>query len=274
MLCTCLDRQLGIKMALIPENHAMKKLLLMLGALLSLISLNAQYACKTGPGIAEICYFRTGQKSTERAVSDKRRNWKVFTAYNRSGKVIYQQEYGQFAGSSYVEAKYYADGGISSAHYTMQPDGGIQFTNITTFFTPDGRVDHVEDMSIGNDGEMHLTPIHKSVEAPRKEQVAACNPPMLVCSLYAINGTGHRLSIHAQYKKGSSQAYDRQVNAGDSVLIGNYYPAGREESPLEHYSLNVIRNYKGQYYNIAVVPGAIGDRRYVMITHQLAPQKN
>ena len=218
-----------------------------------------------------VSYFTSGQRSTEVSctVSDSR--WKKLSVYDRAGHVIYETNYGQRYGSSHVDVKYYPDGAVYSTHYTMQPDGGIQYTDITTFFAPDGKVDHVEDNSLGNDGTPHVraplrpdqTPAPSIYTTPKS---AECVPVPTPTEVYLINYTSERLHIRSEYKDMSAGPVYYDVEPADTVRIGAHY-ATMTADPLRHYSIYVETKPRfglGYYVNYRGM--ANSNNQYVLVT--------
>lgn len=237
----------------------------------------AQYGSKTftrKDTVWTICYFTTGQKSTEvyDLASDTR--WHTLKAYDKNGKVIYERSYGQKHGSSGVELKYHPNGGISSARYTMQPDGGIQHTDITTYFTADGRVDHEVDMSIGDNGMMHgpgIITTKGPVPAPHVTPRPApkpneCAPVPAATEVYLINYTSERLHIRAQYKDIAAGPAFYDIEPSDTVKMGIHY-ASSAANPLDHYKLQVETQARYDFeYRVSNGGGNGSNKQYVMVT--------
>ena len=233
----------------------------------------SQHACKTFTKDGyewQVCYYKTGQKSTEisYALSDTR--WKSLKVYDRTGKVIYEESYGPKHGSSGVELKYYPDGGVSSAHYTMQPDGGIQYTDITTYFKPDGTVDHVEDYSRGNDGEFHVPPVHLPAPSPtvprRENKPVECTPVPPLTQVFLINYTSEPLHIRSQFMDITGGPVYCDVDPSDTVRIGAYN-ATPEMNPLDHFKVKVETRARYSYeYRVSHIPGGNSGRHYIMVT--------
>lgn len=246
-----------------------KILFLCFVSLFSQLCLHAQVGCKTYTADStekQVCYFTTGQKSTEISYPRSNPNWKNLKAYDLKGNVIYSREYGRRWGSSGVDIKYYPNGGLSSARYTMQPDGGIQHTDITTYFTPEGKVDHEDDRSIGNNGSMRVSPVKGPAHvAPKPNE---CAPVPASTQIYLINYTSERLHIRYQFKDitSSGPGY-MDIEPSDTTKLGIYYPKGRESNPLGHYTIEVETKPKYDYeYRLANAGGNSTGKQYVMVT--------
>jgi hypothetical protein len=222
-----------------------------------------------------ISYFATGQKSTViySLVSDSR--WHQLKAYDKSGKVIYERSYGLKHGSSGVDLKYHPNGGIYTAHYTMQPDGGIQHYDVSSYFTPEGKLDHEEDNSLGDDGLRHLQPIYSPLRTPAPNvQIAPhplqkpneCIPMPASTEIFLINYTSERLHVRSQYTAIQAGPVYYDVDPSDTVKIGAYFAtAGNPGDPLGQYSLRVeTKPRNGFEYRITNAAGGTTLKQYVM----------
>lgn len=242
-------------------------------------TISAQYACKTitkGDTMYQRGYYTTGQLSTEISYLKSNDRWKNLKVYGKDKTVIYERSYGQRYGSSHVELRYQAGGGVASAHYTMQPDGGIQYTDITTYFKPDGTIDHEEDMSRGNDGEIHPWPIHMPerpqpvVPAPKPattpQKPAECAPVPGQKQLYVINYTSEPLHLTCRYKDIQAAAMGLDIEAADTATVGVYSSFRSVIDPLQHYALQVTNKARtGYQYQVKTIANGDDARQYVMI---------
>lgn len=244
------------------------------------LGLSAQQATKTftrKDTVWTISYFTSGQKSTEiyNLVSDSR--WHQLRAYDKTGKVIYERSYGQKHGSSGVSLKYHPNGAIYTAHYTMQPDGGIQYYDVTSYFTPEGKLDHEEDNSRGNDGQLHVAPTVNPARTPVPNvhiapqpatKPSECTPVPASTEIYLINYTSERLHIRSQYTTIAAGPVYYDVEPSDTVRVGMYFAtAGNAGNPLDHYALKVeTRPRYGLEYRITNAAGGTTLKQYVMAT--------
>ena len=74
-------------------------------------------------------------------------------AYDIEGNEVYRQNARRWGGYGNVKFSYYENGGVKTAHYTSHPDGGIQRTDITTYFDAMGNVIKVLDLSTDGKGD-------------------------------------------------------------------------------------------------------------------------
>lgn len=240
--------------------------------MLCLSTAYAQYGCRTvarGDTIYQRCYYTTGQLASEISYLKSDERWKHLKVYTTAKAVSYETSYGQRYGSSHVELRYQGHGGVASAHYTMQPDGGIQYTDVTTYLRPDGTVDHVEDMSRGNDGEMHPWLKHMPekpqtvVPAPKP---AACLPVPEQKELYVINYTSETLHLICQYRDIQAAAMALMIEAADTTKVGVYSATNSSADPLRHYMIQVAdKARRGYQYQLKSIGNAADAHQYVMI---------
>lgn len=238
----------------------------------------AQYSCKTmtkGDTIYQRCYYTTGQLSTEICYLHTNERWKHLKVYTKTHELSYENSYGQRYGSSHVDLRYQADGGVASAHYTMQPDGGIQYTDVTTYFKADGTQDHVEDNSRGNDGEPHLRllrpqepkPIAPTPQtSPQPSKPNECAPVPGQKKLYLINYTSETLQLIYQYKDGRSSAVRAAVEPSDTTVVGVYSSYRSSSDPLQHYGIQVASRPKtGYQYQVKPINSGDTADQYVIV---------
>ena len=94
-------------------------------------------------------YFKTGEISTlqYKLYGNQDALEGPCIAYDITGKEIYRQNARRWGGYGNVKFSYYENGAVNSAHYTSHPDGGIQRTDITTYFDKEGTVTKTVDLS-------------------------------------------------------------------------------------------------------------------------------
>lgn len=216
-------------------------LFVFIGMLLYSQELAAQFNCQqysTDSGELSICFHRNRQRSTIMHHSNGRFKEIHFTAYNQQGKLIYEKQYSNAWGHGHIETRYYASGALLSAHFSFQPDGGIQHTDINTYFFEDGSFDREEDYSLGNNGTPELK-IPKGRQQPAYNKTTESMPCQEISSsdIFIINASGKNISVHAQYIWGSAQPFELQMKKGDTLKLGVFYPAAVSDNPLRYYKL-------------------------------------
>lgn len=219
---------------------------------------SGQLNCKkttTTEGTEQTCYHSNGKKSTLIFNSNKDTHWYHLKIYDQTGTEIYSREYGRKWGSSGVELQYYPSGQVKSARYTMQPDGGIQHYDIKTVFKEDGKFDHEEDNSWGNDVLRHVIappspPIAPIKTEPIKQEVKnanECAPVQTQFDFYIINNTSNEIIITSNNILTFAKPVVRKADSGDTVFIESYYAKPGSPSPLNVFKISLKNEPKKGY---------------------------
>jgi hypothetical protein len=223
----------------------------------------------TSDSTIEIYQYKTGKRSADIRYAKASSYWKRVNVYDIHGEIVYTRDYGRKWGSSHVELKFRPEGGVSTARYTMQPDGGIQYFDVTTYFTGDGKVDHEEDRSLGDNGQPRLNPNFTHQEPAiilKPVKPNECIPVPASVQVHLINYTSEILHVRYQFRDivNSGPAY-LDIEPSDTTKLGIYYPKGNDQNPLDHYSVSVETKAKNRVeYRIANA-GGNNDVRYLMV---------
>lgn len=238
----------------------------------------AQLKCKTTKdvqGETIICYHANGKKSTVILKDSKEYHWSKLKVYDNVGNEIYSKEYGYKWGSSGVDLKYYPNGQVQSARYTMQPDGGIQHYDVKTVFKEDGKFDHEEDNSWGNDGLRHVTtppytqtpPVRVEPTKPEVKKPNECAPVQTQFDFYIINNTSDEIEITCNNTATFGKPVKRIADSGDTVLIESYYAQPGLPSPLAIFRISLKDDpKKGYRFQIKHIAGSQERKQYVAIS--------
>jgi len=151
-------------------------------------------------------------------------NWGYARAYNQAGQLIYHWEIQHFAGSSQLAFSYYPSGAVQTAHYTSQPDGGIQWSDMTHFFDEFGAIIRVEDLSSDSRGNPNITIQPDVVEsAPEKAQCAE----IVETNVYLVNLTSFRKRVVLKPRRPYNEFKANEVYPlkNDTLFIGSYIDA-------------------------------------------------
>lgn len=237
----------------------------------------AQLNCKlshTAEGETATCYHANGKKSTVIFKSKSEQRWFTLKIYDGSGRELYSREYGNKWGSSGVDLKYYKNGQVESARYTMQPDGGIQHYDVKTFWTEDGKYFREEDNSWGNDG-LRCPGVVKTAlptvppPAPKAEtkQPNECAPVQTLFDFYIINNTSDSLTITCANRITFGKPLTKTADAGDTVKIETYYAEYGAASPLKFYKIDLKEEArKGYRFQIKHMEGSKDQTQYAAIS--------
>lgn len=257
--------------------RSFKKFLLLIAVLTMQLSLKAQLNCKTilnGELSTTSCFHANGKLSTITKKLSSSPHWYLVKIYNSLGQELYSREYGQKWGSSGVTLKYHDNGQVKSVQYTMQPDGGIQRTDVTTFYTENGAFEREEDRSWGRNGMPEITvPVEWSLKSPvvspteKTPAIVECAPVQMPFDFYIINHTSNPLKITAFNQQSYGQRVSRNVYAGDSVLIETYYAKPESPNPLNFYKVEIKNKPKRGYSFQIKETGATNEsKQYISVS--------
>ena len=195
----------------------------------------------------EFKYFKNGKISTKKAIPKGEVRFGYFKAYKLDGTEIYNMSIRNVGGHSSVDATYFPNGAISTAHYTGQPDGGIQHEDVTHYFDELGNVTNVVDLS--DDGHTSVTipdlrPSKQEVITTKpevkKEQVVAC-AVIYSTEIYVVNFTRKQQTISTV--KSPSNGFDFKpsltVDPGDTIKVGMYVEAQMFTAAENQYSFEI-----------------------------------
>lgn len=252
-------------------------LLFFFSSLLFSQNIEAQLKCKTtkdAAGETTTCYHANSKKSTVIFNDAKEYRWHKLKIYDNAGNEIYSKEYGVKWGSSGVDLNYYANGQVQSARYTMQPDGGIQHYDVKTVFKDDGKFDHEEDNSLGDDGRRHLTPQYTPIPPvktePTKPEVKKpneCAPVQTQFDFYIVNNTSDEIVITCNNTLAFGKPVTRTADSGDTVLIESYYTQPGSPSPLNIFKISLKDDpKKGYRFQIKHIAGNQEQKQYAAVS--------
>ncbi len=166
--------------------------------------------------------FATGELSTKEW-TDPDGRWGRCWAYDRTGRVIYEQQTRRFAGHASVDLRYHPNGGVSQAEFSTMPDGGIQWYRSTTTFDEEGRQTSFSEDGWDNDG-----PIPPSVPHPTKPanhpQEQVMEQRLFTNEYYVVNTCRHPVRVELRPKAQSPVAgnMDATLLRGDTLRGGMY----------------------------------------------------
>ena len=198
--------------------------------------------------------FKNGKVATYE-LWDRQQHGKVY-AFDHSGKEIYSNDIGYFGGSHHTEFTYYPDGAVKTIHSTHQPDGGIQYYDVTIYYTNDGVVERTDDRSLDGHGQYKV--IAPSYEQPTKPgaipKPSTKKPDVATCAIiytnefYLVNYS--KVSITVDILRGSTKENTVSIAPGDTVKGGIYPLAQFFEGPNSYYHYDVVplsNRQKGKY---------------------------
>jgi len=203
----------------------------------------------------EYTYFKTGKISTKRLLLSEKIKFGYLIAYNIEGKEIYNMSTRNVGGHASVSTTFYENGAIKTAHYTSQPDGGIQRGDVKHYFDEKGNITNVVDMSDDGHGRMTVNPILKFEQLPNptkeiepekpKNEVAEC-AIIYKTEIYAVNFTRKTQVLSPIKKPSNGQEFSEKytIQPGDSVKIGYYIGAQHYVPAPELFSATLEQKKK------------------------------
>jgi hypothetical protein len=181
----------------------------------------------------EYTYFKNGKISTKRLrLSDKIR-FGYLKAFKVDGNEIYSMSTRIVGGHASVYVEFYPSGAIKKAHATDQPDGGIQYGDVTHYFDEIGNVTSVVDLSDDGWGRTVTYPDFRKVDSPvvtpkidKKPEVVSC-ATIYSSEIYVVNFTRKPQTIISNKTPPNGIGFKEKtiLNPGDTVLLGGYYEA-------------------------------------------------
>lgn len=199
---------------------------------LFLILSGAVSAQKTkSDSVFQFTYFKkSGKIATKRLLYSENIRFGYAKAYNEQGVEIYSMSTRNVGGHASVDFQFYESGAVRSAHYTSQPDGGIQRGDVRHRFDETGKVIEVIDLSDDGFGRTVTRPILRfetpNTPAPAKPEIAVC-AEIYSTEIYLLNLTRKKVVVTVTKQPVNGQYFktDYHLNPGDSILAGTYIGA-------------------------------------------------
>lgn len=217
------------------------KQLILLAFVLPFIGFS-QLNCKTlkvSKGDSVVCFHQNSRISTVTYpdADAYSMNYRYTIVYDQQGNEVYRGGQGYKHGGGSLYLKYYANGAVSSARSTFQPDGGIQYHDKTTFFNEDGTFNREEDYSLHTRNPTVFSPV--TIITPQPPQSA---PKVDSVEVFIKNTTGKKISILIQAKSAKEKTLVHVKKK--EVSIGKYLPVKGNHDPANYFDLIVIPNKK------------------------------
>lgn len=188
-------------------------------------------------------YFKSGEVSTKQVRLTDELRWGYAKAYTRDGKEIYSMQTRRIGGHASVQFRYYESGAVSTAHYTSQPDGGIQRSDIKHHFDEDGNVTSVQDFSTDDQGRFKtittITSPAPPAEKEFKQETMEC-AEIYSTEVYTINLTKRKVKIIPDKSINEDESTEPFVlRSGDTLKIASYIDAQHFSPPKGRISFNI-----------------------------------
>ncbi len=182
-------------------------------------------------------YFKSGKISTSECFDENNR-WGKATAYDISGKVIYEKELRHIAGNSSVSFSYYDNGAVKNAHWHSAPDGGIQWYNTYTDFALDGTVTGETQ----NDYDHKPTVLMQQRPVVVEKRKIVKDTAFVTCAvIYAseywfINKTPYTVMVDAY--RNTNEHTTTTLKRGEAVKGGQQIQAQYFDAPDKYYKFS------------------------------------
>mgnify|MGYP006145958251 CR=1 FL=1 len=231
------------------------KQLLLLGFLVPFLSFS-QLNCKTikvSKGDSVLCYHQNGRISTIIYPDPTWERYTHTTVFDQNGNEVYKGSQGYRYGGGSLYLKYYGNGAVSSARSTFQPDGGIQYYDVTTYFNEDGTYQREEDNSRNTHRPTLFSP---QTEVRTQPTTPVKTPKVDSVEVVFKNTTGKKVSVLVQ-SKDSKEKILVHIKKKE-VSIGKYLPVKGNHDPNAYFDLillptkkknNIQLVWKPEFYN-------------------------
>lgn len=188
-------------------------------------------------------YFQSGEVSTKQIRLTDELRWGYAKAYTRDGKEIYSMQTRRVGGHASVQFRYYESGAVRTAHYTSQPDGGIQRSDIKHHFDEEGNVTSVQDFSTDDQGRFKtittITGPTAPLEKEFKQESMAC-AEIYSTEVYAINLSKRKVKIMPDKSVNTDESTEPLVlRSGDTLKIASYIDAQHFSPPKGRISFTI-----------------------------------
>lgn len=216
------------------ENYSMKAILLFFCLVYSFFNI-AQLNCKVNKGIkgdSTVCFHQNGTVSSISFSSIQHERYYHFLAFDNKGNKVLEANHGLLHGSAGLDVKYYPNGAIRSARKTFQPDGGIQYYDVTSFFKEDGTFDHEED----NSWDKQITVITQPYERTPEKVEQKIEPVSVVIK----NTTSRKLKILVGEVVTQKTKWIVTVKKNKEIEIGQFVPKNKKDQALQFYQFEVL----------------------------------
>ncbi len=189
-------------------------------------------------GDSTVCFHQSGGKSTIEFHDRENDRYQHFIAYDSKGNKIFEGGHGYRHGGGSLYVNYHSNGTISSARSTFQPDGGIQYYDVTTYFAEDGSFIRRED----NSWDRQVT-IPTYVHQPKEEEKPKEKPvEKLKDSIqYLIkNTTKHTIKVLLIDAKNNENRMVEVIKRNKVLDLGKFEKKKNANGIFDYYRIEVL----------------------------------
>lgn len=155
---------------------------------------------------------------------------------------MYKTDHGCLHGCGSLTVRYYSNGSVESARKTFQPDGGIQYYDITIFFNEDGTFNREEDNSWDPFQDPKIIPI-ENPNPPRKD---IKSEPKVVDSLVLICMNTNPFKVELLVGQKGSVKKVIKIKKHQDFILGKYLPINGKEDALLIFEIDIIPSKKSK----------------------------
>lgn len=209
---------------------------LLILAILLMGDLTAQLNCKTLKGQfgdSVICYHSGGQRSTVEFRDSDQFNYRTFYAFDTKGNKIFEGGHGYRHGGGSLDVTYHSNGCVNSVRSTFQPDGGIQYYDVTTYFNEDGSFNRREDNS---PDRTFTTPIEMTPEEHMEQTIYEKESVQLVLK----NLTGKKVKILLMSVKDPNDRRVIEIRNGKEYSLGYFEKKRNKNLLFDYYRMEIL----------------------------------
>ncbi|MFN5846221.1 MAG: hypothetical protein ACK46O_10975 [Flavobacteriia bacterium] len=199
-------------------------------------AVDAQLNCKTFKGKfgdSIVCFHSGGQKSTLEYRYSESFNYWIFIAFDTKGNKIFEGGHGYRHGGGSLDVNYHSNGCISRVRSTFQPDGGIQYSDVTAYFNEDGSFKSREDNS---PDRTTLMPVEISPQKHMEQTVYEKESVQFVLK----NLTGRKLNIYLISKKDPNDRRIIVLRKNKEYTIGYVERESEKFGIFDQYQIEVL----------------------------------
>jgi hypothetical protein len=206
-----------------------------------------------------ICYYAWKKVSTKTYSTHAEPKINHFIAYDSLGAIIFEGFSGYKHGSNGLTVRYHPTGGVASIQVTMQPDGGIQYTDITHFYAPNGKFIRSEDHSLRETlTPIFIEPTTPTVPVPKQNQPIACNPVPQQTQYFALkNVNSFTIKLTYSCTTKPQQLMQVRLKPGCEIILDSCATINLLKPTIAQYSVLEMRNKHTKQLPFQIVTATI-----------------
>lgn len=225
-------------------------------------ALYSQLNCKKTAGTeadTTTCYFAWKGISTKMYVEHNNPSIRQFVAFDSLGNISFQGFSGYKHGSNGLTIRYHENGAVASIQVTMQPDGGIQYTDITHFYGTNGKFLRSENHSLHETLPYFTEPITPVV--PAKPELIPCNiKPQRTQYFLFKNANSFPIKITYSEQQRPQQLLHLRLKPGKEIVVDSCVSNDQLPTLLTRYSLLEIRKRNSEWVPFQLITAELAEQ--------------